>query len=178
MPTAPLRFGQLQLDFAALPIGFPPCMTASFITFPAAATRPKPSRSPTLPPKLPRRSHCLLAVAGTIIGIAYGDGTIGLISNEINYAWTPGSDTAIELAPPGARTLLLPGSPVIYAENGTIALIKVSDRAISTPQLTPEGLPYQRQQTIRELALIPLQDLFSGGQNWTPVAMLDGALFD
>ena len=69
-------------------------------------------------------------------------------------------------------------SPVIYAENGTMALVKVSDRAISTPQLTPEGLPYQRQQTIRELALIPLQDLFSGGQNWTPVAMLDGALFD
>ena len=31
--------------------------------------------------------------------VAYGDGTIGLISNEINHAWTPGSDTAIELAP-------------------------------------------------------------------------------
>ena len=40
------------------------------------------------------------------------------------------------------------------------------------------ALHTQRQQTIRELALIPLQDLFSGGQNWTPVAMLDGALFD
>lgn len=34
---------------------------------PGSATRPKPSRSPTLPPKLPRRSRCLLAVAGTII---------------------------------------------------------------------------------------------------------------
>ena len=110
--------------------------------------------------------------------VAYGDGTIGLISNEINYAWTPGSDTAIELAPTWCKDTAVARSPVIYAENGTIALIKVSDRAISTPQLTPEGLPYQRQQTIRELALIPLQDLFSGGQNWTPVAMLDGALFD
>ena len=110
--------------------------------------------------------------------VAYGDGTIGLIRNEINYAWTPGSDTAVELAPTWCKDTAVARSPVIYAENGTIALIKVSDRAISTPQLTPEGLPYQRQQTIRELALIPLQDLFSGGQNWTPVAMLDGALFD
>ena len=110
--------------------------------------------------------------------VAYGDGTIGLISNEINYAWTPGSDTAVELAPTWCKDTTVARSPVIYAENGTIALIKVSDRTISTPQLTPEGLPYQRQQTIRELALIPLQDLFSGGQNWTPVAMLDGALFD
>ena len=110
--------------------------------------------------------------------VAYGDGTIGLIRNEINYAWTPGSDTAVELAPTWCKDTAVARSPVIYAENGTIALIKVSDRTISTPQLTPEGLPYQRQQTIRELALIPLQDLFSGSQNWTPVAMLDGALLD
>lgn len=110
--------------------------------------------------------------------VAYGDGTIGLIRNEINYAWTPGSDTAVELAPTWCKDTTVARSPVIYAENGTIALIKVSDRTISTPQLTPEGLPYQRQQTIRELALIPLQDLFSGSQNWTPVAMLDGALLD
>ena len=110
--------------------------------------------------------------------VAYGDGTIGLIRNEINYAWTPGSDTAVELAPTWCKDTAVARSPVIYAENGTIALIKVSDRAISTPQLTPEGLPYQHQQTIRELALIPLQDLFSGSQNWTPIVMLDGALLD
>ena len=59
-----------------------------------------------------------------------------------------------------------------------MALVKVSDRTVSTPQLTPEGLPYQRQQTFSDLALISLQDLFSGSQDWTPVAMLDGALFD
>ena len=110
--------------------------------------------------------------------VAYGDGTIGLIRNEINYAWTPGSDTAVELAPTWCKDTVVARSPVIYAENGAMALIKVSEHDASTPQLTPEGLPYQRQQTIRELALIPLQDLFSGGQNWTPVAMLDGALFD
>ena len=110
--------------------------------------------------------------------VAYGDGTIGLISNEINYAWTPGSDTAVELAPTWCKDTTVARSPVIYAENGAMALIKVSEHDASTPQLTPEGLPYQRQQTIRELALIPLQDLFSGGQNWTPVAMLDGALLD
>ena len=110
--------------------------------------------------------------------VAYGDGTIGLIRNEINYAWTPGSDTAVELAPTWCKDTAVARSPVIYTENGTIALIKVSERDASTPQLTPEGLPYQRQQTIRELALIPLQDLFSGSQNWTPVAMLNGALLD
>ena len=110
--------------------------------------------------------------------VAYGDGTIGLIRNEINYAWTPGSDTAVELAPTWCKDTVVARSPVIYAENGAMALIKVSEHDASTPQLTPEGLPYQRQQTIRELALIPLQDLFSGGQNWTPVTMLDGALFD
>ena len=110
--------------------------------------------------------------------IAYGDGTIGLISNEINYAWTPGSDTAIELAPTWCKDTAVARSPVIYAENGTMALVKVSDRTVSTPQLTPEGLPYQRQQTFSDLALISLQDLFSGSQDWTPVAMLDGALFD
>ena len=108
--------------------------------------------------------------------VAYGDGTIGLISNEINYAWTPGSDTAIELAPTWYKDTAVARSPVIYAENGTIALIKVSDRAVSTPQLTPEGLPYQRQQTFSDLALISLQDLFSGSQDWTPVAVLDGGL--
>lgn len=110
--------------------------------------------------------------------VAYGDGTIGLIRNEINYAWTPGSDTAVELAPTWCKDTTVARSPVIYAENGAMALIKVSEHDASTPQLTPEGLPYQRQQTIRELALIPLQDLFSGSQNWTPVAMLDGALLD
>ena len=110
--------------------------------------------------------------------VAYGDGTIGLIRNEINYAWTPGSDTAVELAPTWCKDTTVARSPVIYAENGAMALIKVSEHDASKPQLTPEGLPYQRQQTIRELALIPLQDLFSGSQNWTPVAMLDGALFD
>lgn len=110
--------------------------------------------------------------------VAYGDGTIGLIRNEINYAWTPGSDTAVELAPTWCKDTAVARSPVIYAENGAMALIKVSEHDASTPQLTPEGLPYQRQQTIRELALIPLQDLFSGSQNWTPVAMLDGALLD
>ena len=110
--------------------------------------------------------------------VAYGDGTIGLIRNEINYAWTPGSDTAVELAPTWCKDTVVARSPVIYAENGAMALIKVSEHDASTPQLTPEGLPYQRQQTIRELALIPLQDLFSGSQNWTPVAMLDGALLD
>ena len=110
--------------------------------------------------------------------VAYGDGTIGLIRNEINYAWTPGSDTAVELAPTWCKDTVVARSPVIYAENGAMALIKVSEHDASTPQLTPEGLPYQRQQTFSDLALIPLQDLFSGGQNWTPVAMLDGALFD
>ena len=110
--------------------------------------------------------------------VAYGDGTIGLIRNEINYAWTSGSDTAVELAPTWCKDTVVARSPVIYAENGAMALIKVSEHDASTPQLTPEGLPYQRQQTIRELALIPLQDLFSGSQNWTPVAMLDGALLD
>ena len=110
--------------------------------------------------------------------VAYGDGTIGLIRNEINYAWTPGSDTAIELAPTWCKDTAVARSPVIYAENGTMALVKVSDRTISTPQLTPEGLPYQRQQTFSDLALISLQDLFSGSQNWTPVTMLDGALLD
>lgn len=108
--------------------------------------------------------------------IAYGDGTIGLISNEINYAWTPGSDTAVELAPTWYKDTTVARSPVIYAENGTMALVKVSDRTASTPQLTPEGLPYQRQQTFSDLALISLQDLFSGSQSWTPVTMLDGAL--
>ena len=110
--------------------------------------------------------------------VAYGDGTIGLIRNEINYAWTPGSDTAVELAPTWCKDTVVARSPVIYAENGAMALIKVSEHDASTPQLTPEGLPYQRQQTIRKLALIPLQGLFSGSQNWTPVAMLDGALLD
>ena len=110
--------------------------------------------------------------------VAYGDGTIGLIRNEINYAWTPGSDTAVELAPTWCKDTVVARSPVIYAENGAMALIKVSEHDASTPQLTPEGLPYQRQQTFSDLALIPLQDLFSGGQNWTPVAMLDGALLD
>ena len=108
--------------------------------------------------------------------IAYGDGTIGLISNEINYAWTPGSDTAVELAPTWYKDTTVARSPVIYAENGTMALIKVSDRTASALQLTPEGLPYQRQQTFSDLALISLQDLFSGSQRWTPVIMLDGAL--
>ena len=108
--------------------------------------------------------------------VAYGDGTIGLIRNEINYAWTPGSDTAVELAPTWCKDTAVARSPVIYAENGTIALIKVSDRAISTPQLTPEGIPYQRQQTFSDLALISLQDLFSGSQDWMPVTMLDDAL--
>ena len=108
--------------------------------------------------------------------IAYGDGTIGLISNEINYAWTPGSDTAVELAPTWYKDTTVARSPVIYAENGTMALVKVSDRTASAPQLTPEGLPYQRQQTFSDLALISLQDLFSGSQSWTPVTMLDGAL--
>ena len=108
--------------------------------------------------------------------VAYGDGTIGLIRNEINYAWTPGSDTAVELAPTWCKDTAVARSPVIYAEIGTIALIKVSDRAISTPQLTPEGIPYQRQQTFSDLALISLQDLFSGSQDWMPVTMLDDAL--
>ncbi len=108
--------------------------------------------------------------------IAYGDGTIGLISNDINYAWTPGSDTAVELAPTWCKDTAIARSPVIYAENGTMALVKISDRTVSTQQLTPEGLPYQRQQTFSDLALISLQDLFSGSQNWTPVTMLDGAL--
>ena len=168
-------------------------MTASFITFPAAQlngdfTQAKAyeetiaylQSSPAPDVVYCENDNMCFGVMQALdeLGIAYGDGTIGLISNEINYAWTPGSDTAIELAPTWCKDTAVARSPVIYAENGTIALIKVSDRAISTPQLTPEGLPYQRQQTIRELALIPLQDLFSGGQNWTPVAMLDGALFD
>ncbi|MDO5778591.1 MAG: hypothetical protein Q4Q08_09890 [Eubacteriales bacterium] len=108
--------------------------------------------------------------------VAYGDGIIGLIRNGINYAWTPGSDTAVELAPTWCKDTAVARSPVIYAENGTIALIKVSDRTISTPQLTPEGIPYQRQQTFSDLALISLQDLFSGSQDWMPVTMLDDAL--
>ena len=109
--------------------------------------------------------------------IAYGDGTIGLIRDEINYAWNPGSDTAVELAPTWCKDTAVARSPVIYAENGTMALIKVSDHNSSAPQLTPDGIPYLRQQTIRELALIPLQELFSSSQNWTPVATLDGVLF-
>lgn len=109
--------------------------------------------------------------------IAYGDGTIGLIRDEVNYAWNPGSDTAVELAPTWCKDTAVARSPVIYAENGTMALIKVSDHNSSAPQLTPEGIPYQRQQTVRELALIPLQELFSGSQNWTSVSMLDGVLF-
>ena len=114
-------------------------------------------------------------------GNGYG-AWVTYLRNHAKYsadnAWTPGSDTAIELAPTWCKDTAVARSPVIYAENGTIALIKVSDRAISTPQLTPEGLPYQRQQTFSDLALISLQDLFSGSQDWTPVAMLDGALFD
>lgn len=109
--------------------------------------------------------------------IAYGDGTIGLIRDEVNYAWTPGSDTAVELAPTWYKDTAVARSPVIYAENGTMALIKVSDHNGSAPQLTPEGIPYQHQQTVRELALIPLQELFSGSQNWTPVTLLGGTLF-
>lgn len=108
--------------------------------------------------------------------IAYGDGTNGLISNEINYAWTPGNGTAVELTPTWYKYTTVARSPVVYAENGTMALVKVSDRTASSPQLTPEGLPYQRQQTFSDLALISLQDLFSGSQSWTPVAMLDDAL--
>ena len=109
--------------------------------------------------------------------ITYGDGTIGLIRDEVNYAWTPGSHTAVELAPTWCKDTAVAHSPVIYAENGTTALVKVSDHAASVARLTPEGIPYQRQQPIRELALISLQDLFSGRQNWTPVRMLDGVLF-
>ena len=109
--------------------------------------------------------------------ITYGDGTIGLIRDEVNYAWTPGSHTAVELAPTWCKDTAVAHSPVIYAENGTTALVKVSDHAASVARLTPEGIPYQRQQSIRELALIPLQDLFSGRQNWTSVTMLDGVLF-
>lgn len=109
--------------------------------------------------------------------ITYGDGTIGLIRDEVNYAWNPGSDTAVELAPTWCKDTAVARSPVIYAENGTTALVKVSDHAASVARLTPEGIPYQRQQPIRELALISLQDLFPGRQNWTPVRMLDGALF-
>lgn len=109
--------------------------------------------------------------------ITYGDGTIGLIRDEVNYAWTPGNDIAVELAPTWGKDTAVARSPVIYAENGTTALVKVSDHAASVARLTPEGIPYQRQQPIRELALIPLQDLFSGRQNWTSVTMLDGVLF-
>ena len=109
--------------------------------------------------------------------ITYGDGTIGLIRDEVNYAWNPGSDTAVELTPTWCKDTAVARSPVIYAENGTTALVKVSDHAASVARLTPEGIPYQRQQPIRELALISLQDLFSGRQNWTPVRMLDGVLF-
>lgn len=108
----------------------------------------------------------------------YGDGTIGLSSDEINYAWMPGSDTAAELSPTWYKDTSAPRSPVIYAENGTMALIKIGESAASTAHLSPQGLPYQRQQTSRELALIPLQELFSGSQNWTAVATLDGVLFD
>lgn len=109
--------------------------------------------------------------------ITYGDGTIGLIRDEVNYAWNPGSDTAVELTPTWCKDTAVARSPVIYAENGTTALVKVSDHAASVARLTPEGIPYQRQQPIRELALISLQDLFSGRQNWTHVRMLDGVLF-
>lgn len=109
--------------------------------------------------------------------IAYGDGTIGLIRDEVNYAWTPGNDIAVELAPTWGKDTAVARSPVIYAENGTTALVKVSDYAASVARFTPEGIPYQRQQPIRELALISLQDLFSGRQNWTSVTMLDGVLF-
>ena len=108
--------------------------------------------------------------------IAYGDGTIGLIRSEVNYAWTPGSDTAVELAPTWYKDTTVSRSPVIYTENGTMALIKVSDHAASASQLTSDGIPYQRQLTVRELALISLQELFSGSQDWTPVSMLDGTL--
>lgn len=109
--------------------------------------------------------------------ITYGDGTIGLIRDEVNYAWTPGNDIAVELAPTWGKDAAVARSPVIYAENGTTALVKISDHAASVARLTPEGIPYQRQQPIRELALISLQDLFSGRQNWTSVTMLDGVLF-
>ena len=109
--------------------------------------------------------------------ITYDDGTIGLIRDEVNYAWTPGNDIAVELAPTWGKDTAVARSPVIYAENGTTALVKVSDHAASVARLTPEGIPYQRQQPIRELALISLQDLFSGRQNWTSVTMLDGVLF-
>lgn len=109
--------------------------------------------------------------------ITYGDGTIGLIRDELNYAWTPGNDIAVELAPTWGKDTAVARSPVIYAENGTTALVKVSDHTASVARLTPEGIPYQRQQPIRELALISLQDLFSGRQNWTSVTMLDGVLF-
>ena len=109
--------------------------------------------------------------------ITYGDGTIGLIRDEVNYAWTPGNDIAVELTPTWGKDTAVARSPVIYAENGTTALVKVSDHAASVARLTPEGIPYQRQQPIRELALISLQDLFSGRQNWTSVTMLDGVLF-
>ena len=109
--------------------------------------------------------------------ITYGDGTIGLIRDEVNYAWTPGNDIAVELAPTWGKDTAVARSPVIYAENGTTALVKVDDHAASVARLTPEGIPYQRQQPIRELALISLQDLFSGRQNWTSVTMLDGVLF-
>lgn len=108
--------------------------------------------------------------------IAYGDGTLGLICKDVSYAWTPGSDTAVELAPTWYKDTTVARSPVIYAENGTIALLKVSDHAASAPQLTSDGVVYQRQQTVRELALIPLQELFSGSQDWTPVSMLNGVL--
>lgn len=109
--------------------------------------------------------------------ITYGDGTIGLIRDEVNYAWTPDNDIAVELAPTWGKDTAVARSPVIYAENGTTALVKVSDHTASVARLTPEGIPYQRQQPIRELALISLQDLFSGRQNWTSVTMLDGVLF-
>ena len=109
--------------------------------------------------------------------ITYGEGPIGLSRDEVNYAWNPGSDTAVELTPTWCKDTAVARSPVIYAENGTTALVKVSDHAASVARLTPEGIPYQRQQPIRELALIPLQDLFSGRQNWTSVTMLDGVLF-
>ncbi len=109
--------------------------------------------------------------------ITYGDGTIGLIRDEVNYAWNPSSDTAVELTPTWCKDTAVARSPIIYAENGTTALVKVSDHAASVARLTPEGIPYQRQQPIRELALISLQDLFSGRQNWTSVTMLDGVLF-
>lgn len=109
--------------------------------------------------------------------VAYGDGTIGLVRDEVSYARTPGTDTAVELAPAWYKDTATPRSPVLYAENGTIALIKTGEHTAASTQLAPGGMPYQHQQTVQELALIPLQELFSGSQDWTTVAFLDGTLF-